>query len=98
MSEVVLSRTFTNQHINRPIPNLQVLLVGDALACMLPSLEKGDLPVIGEYAGTWRKLGSIKRSALVIAELLKISNLRYERSVNECIDIKTNEDIMEILA
>lgn len=81
-----------------PYPHLRLLEPSDAVALVLPSMEKGDLPVICEYEGITRKLGNIRYSALAIATLVKISKLRLCKDENTSVAIDSVSDVLEAMS
>ena len=93
-----LNPEITNERISMPYPHIKVLEPSDAIALVLPSLDKGDLPVLCEYNGTCRQIGSIRKSALVIEQLHRISKLMYCSAENKNMSIETKLDILEVLA
>lgn len=92
----LLSAELTNERIRMPYPHIRLLDTSDAVALMLPELPVGDLPVICEYGGVTRQIGSIKKSALVLNNLLKISRLIYVADEKSTFNLTNVESIMEI--
>ena len=92
-----LNQNVTNDRISMPYPHIRVLEPSNALALMVPSLPKGDLPVICEYDGTTRQIASIRKSALVISKLRKISNMEYAMNEKDKRLIDNPLDVMEVL-
>lgn len=92
-----LNQNITNDHISTPYPHLMLKSPSDALALVLTSLPQGDLPVLCEYKGACRQLASIRKSALCINHLSKVSKLQYVKAVNDRVDVKDVETIMEVL-
>lgn len=93
-----LNKEITNERISMPYPHVNVLEPSDAIALVVPSLPKGDLPVICEFHGTRRQIGSIRNSALVLESLRKISSIEYVKAPNVKSVIKTSLDSVEVLA
>ena len=92
-----LNPNITNDRISMPYPHLKLLDPSDAIALILPSLKDGELPVICEYNGTVRQLAKVKKSALVLNTLLKVSGLVYAKDVNTNLKITSTSEIMEVL-
>lgn len=89
-----LNPNISSDRIKMPYPHLKLLEPSDAVALVMPSLDTGDLPVLCEFEGITRKLGSIRYSALVLATLVKISKLSLcKDSVTE-IAINSVEDVL----
>ena len=93
----ILSSDLTNDRISMPYPHLEILEPSDALAIVLPQLDGGELPVLCTIGESTRRLVSIRRSAIVIRDLLSITALRYHKDAEHRIDLNTVEDIMEVL-
>ncbi len=94
----ILSRELTNDRISRPYPNVEVLEPSDALALVLQSMDKGELPVLCTVNGSTRRLISIKLSACTLRDLSKVTKLRYNKEEGVFRDLNTIDDIMEVLA
>ena len=92
-----LSRDLTNDRVSMPYPHIKVLEPSDAIALVLPALPEGDLPVLCEYNGVCRQIGSVLKSALIINQLSKISKLEYVKSAGISVAIKTPLDAVEVL-
>lgn len=92
-----LNRDITNERVSMPYPHLRVLNPNDAIALMLPELPEGDLPVLCDFNGTCRQIGSIRKSAIVINDLRKITGLKFFKSKDVAVDIKTSLDAVEVL-
>lgn len=93
----LLSQELTNEHISMPYPHVKVLDPSDALALILQSLPKGDLPVLCEYKGQCRQLAKIKLSAPVLLHLSKVSSITYCKEVSDAVKLVTVDDIMGVL-
>ena len=93
-----LSKNLTNDRIDMPYPHVKVLEPSDALALLVPILSKGDLPVICEFEGTTRKIGSIRKSATVLKDLSRVSKMLYYRGPDQFIDCKDTDSIMEAMS
>lgn len=92
-----LNRDITNDRVKMPYPHVKLLEPSDAVALVLPQFPEGDLPVICEYNGTCRQIGSIRKSAIYLNKLSKISAIVYYKSDTEFIDIKEPRDAVEVL-
>lgn len=92
-----LDRNISNTKISMPYPHLRIIDVSDAIALVIPSLDKGDLPVICEFDGVTRQVGSIRKSALVIKQLSRITRLSYCKSEDVSIDVSDMKDLLEVL-
>lgn len=93
-----LSRNLTNERIDMPYPNLQVLNPSPAFATVFKSLPKGDLSVLFEKDGKLLRPGSIQRSALVLLPLIKVAEIVYNLDAETQIPLRTGADIIEVLA
>lgn len=93
----LLNPDIANERISMPYPHVELLEPSDAVALVLSSLPKGDLPVICTYQGKQRKIASICKSALVIMALMKVSKLKYSKDANSSLALRTSADIMEVL-
>lgn len=94
----LLNPDIANERISMPYPHVELLEPSDAVALILSSLPKGDVPVICTYQGKQRKIASIRKSALVIMALLKVSKLKFHKDANDVLPLKTSTDIMEVLS
>ena len=92
-----LNKDITNERISMPYPHLVLLEPSDAVALMVPELPTGDLPIICEFNGTCRQIGSIRKSALVISDLRKISALKYVKEPGSEVSIESTTDALEVL-
>ena len=92
-----LNRDITNDRISMPYPHIKLLEPTDAVALVLPSFPEGQLPVICEYNGACRQIGSIVNSAIFINKLSKISRIEYHKDANMFTEIKTSLDAVEVL-
>lgn len=92
-----LSKDLTNDRVSMPYPHIKILEPSDAIALVLPALPEGDLPVLCVYNGVCRQLGSVRKSALIINQLSKISKLEYVKSAEYITSIKTPLDALEVL-
>lgn len=92
-----LDRNITNKKISMPYPHIKVTDVSDVLALVIPSLDKGDLPIICEFEGVTRQVGSIRKSAVVIKHLMDISGVVYCKSEDLQVPIKSMESLLEVL-
>ena len=63
----------------------------------LPSLKKGDLPVLCTYQGDTRRLRKIAKSALTLNKLRKVTRVVYFKTAEEKYELKSAVDIMEVL-
>ena len=77
-------------------PHIKLLTATDALALVVTSLPKGELPLVMTYKGETREVGKISKSALAITKLLKISDIEYVKSADERIKLKTGQDILDL--
>lgn len=93
-----LNPNIANDRISRPYPNVEVLTPSDAIALVVPSLPKGDLAVICSFNGTTRKIGSVSNSAVTLATLRRVSQLKYSKSEQVSYDLNSIENIMEALS
>lgn len=93
----ILSSDLANDRISRTYPYLEILEPSDALAIVLPELDSGELPVLCTLNGSTRRLASIRKSAIVIKDLLAMTALNFYRDENTSVELKTIEDIMEVL-
>ena len=92
-----LSPNLSNDRVSRVYPYVEVLDPSDALALVLPSLEKGDLPVLCTYQGDTRRLRKIAKSALTLNKLRKVTRVVYFKTAEEKYELKSAVDIMEVL-
>lgn len=92
-----LNREITNERVSISYPHVKLLEPSDAVALVLPELPKGDLPVLCEFNGTCRQIGSIMKSALVLDSLRKISKLQYCKTASDSMDILQARDAVEVL-
>lgn len=97
MERLSLNPNIANDRISMPYPHIKVLNPSDAIALVVPSLPKGDLPVICEFDNTLRKIGSILPSALVLKSLKAVTPIEYWRSAEDGFLIKSSVDILEVL-
>lgn len=93
----LLSRELTNERISMPYPHVKALVVSEALALVVTSLPKGDLPVLCEHKGTLRQVASIKYSAPCINQLRKVSPLLFVKDANVSQELNSVIDVMEVL-
>ena len=93
-----LNQNITNEHISMPYPHVMLKNPSDALALVLTSLPQGDLPILCEYKGACRQLASIRKSALCLNNLFKVSSMQFVKSASDIITIKSVKDIMEVLS
>lgn len=93
-----LNPNIANDKIAMPYPHVEVLTPSNAVALVVPSLDEGDLPVICQFDGTTRKIGSISNSATTLSVLRRVTRLQYAKSVSNIKELNTIEDIMEVLA
>lgn len=84
-----------NERINLPYPHLFITGSNDALPVVLGALEPGELPIIIRYDGTLMKVGTIKKSALVMAKLLKVFEFTICMSSDVQYSIKNRKDILD---
>lgn len=94
---LTLSSDIANDRIAKPFPHLEILEPSDALAIVLPSIDGGELPVLCTMNGSTRRLVSIRKSAIVIKDLLAVTALRFHKDESTVLDLNTPEDIMEVL-
>jgi hypothetical protein len=92
-----LSSDITNEHISMPYPHVRVLEPNDAIALILPELPTGDLPVVCEFNGTCRQIGSIRASATILNNLRKISAIEYYKVKGDSKLINSPLDAVEVL-
>ncbi len=92
-----LNSNIANKKIKMPYPHLKVLDVSDALALIVPSLDKGDLPIICEFEGVTRQIGLVRNSALVINKLNRITRVLYCKDKDVSIDASNMKDLLEVL-
>ena len=92
----VLSRDFTNERIKMPFPHIRLLDPSDAVALVLPSLDKGDLPVLCSVGGVTKQIGAIRRSAKVISALMHVTDIEYISSPGNSAKICTTQDAINI--
>lgn len=93
----LLSRDLTNDRISMPYPHVKALELSEALALVVQTLPTGDLPVLCEYKGTTRQVASIRRSAITLSILAKVTDLVYYLDDNSSRELKDVTDIMEVL-
>lgn len=93
-----LNPNIANDHISMPYPHIELLEPSDAVALVLESLEKGDLPVICTYDNTVRKIASITRSALDILTLSRVSKLVFHRNPTDAVQLDSGKTIVEVLS
>ncbi len=93
----LLDRDLTNDRISMPYPNLQVLNATDAVALMLQSFPEGELPVICEHNGSTRQLCCIKKSAVLINALLRVTPIVFNKDVGTQVTLKSAIDVLEVL-
>lgn len=94
----VLNQDFTNEKISMPYPHVVVLEPSDAIALVLPSLPKGDLAVICVVDGVTKQIGSIRNSAIDIHHLMKVTKLNYVKSSSAIFNVRTTQDVVDVLA
>ena len=80
-----------------PYPHVKLLQPSDAVALVIPSLDKGDLPILCEFEGELRKIGMVRYSATVLADLSKISELELHRTSSDVKRIKCVSDVLEAM-
>ncbi len=83
--------------VNYTYPYILVMDPGDPIALVVPSLEKGELPVLCDVDNVTYKVGEISRSALTISKLLRVTRLKYYKSKDTCVTINTAEDILRVM-
>lgn len=93
----VLSRRLTNDIVDLDYPCLKVLSNGDALALVLNDVEQGDVPVVCEFEGDTYIIAHVCRSALVIDAIRKVSPIEWYLSSEQCVELKTAEDVLEVI-
>lgn len=93
----LLNPDIANERISMPYPHVELLEPSDAVALMLSSMPKGDIPIICTYQGKQRRIASVAKSALIFKDLLKVSKLKYHVDSQKVITLKTSIDIMEVL-
>lgn len=92
-----LNPNIASDRVKTPYPHAMLLQPSDAVALVLPSLDKGDFPILCEYKGDTRRLGNIDYSALQLSALLRLSPLRIVKSPEESVVVKTNLELMEAM-
>lgn len=92
-----LNRDLASERVSMVYPYLKVLDPSDAVALVLPGLDKGDLPVLCTYNGKTRKLASISDSAIMIDRLRRVSRIAYVTAEGQEMELKTVYDIMEVI-
>lgn len=92
-----LNENLANKRITMPYPHAKIIDVSDALALIVPSLEKGDLPVLCEHEGTLRKVGSIRNSALVLRQLSRITRVMYVKSEDVSVDVSNTDELLKVI-
>jgi len=91
-----LNREITNEHVSIVYPHVKIVDPNDAIALVLPELPVGDLPVLCEFKGSCRQIGSILKSALVLNDLRKICKLEYHKSPETVLTITESKDAVEV--
>lgn len=94
----ILSRELTNDRISTPYPHVEIMDPSDALALVLLSISEGELPVLCTMNGSTRKVKSVRKSAIVLNQLSKVSKLNYHKEAGNVTELNTIEDIMGVLA
>lgn len=97
MEKLLLSQNLTNDRIKMPYPHVKILQPSDSIALIVPTLPKGDLPLICEFDGTIRKIGSVANSALLLKDLMTITTIEYWKSASEGYLVKSSLDLLEVL-
>lgn len=92
----VLNRNFTNEKISMPYPHVLLLEPSDAVALVLPSLPSGDLPVICNFEGVTKQIGSVMKSARVLTKLMLVSDIEYVKEANMSIKVSTPQDAVNL--
>lgn len=93
----ILSRNITNDRISMPYPHVEVLEPTDPLALVLGSMEEGELPVLCTINGSTRKIKAIRKSAITLLDLSRVTKLIYSISADNKRELKNIDDIMEVL-
>lgn len=91
-----INENLVNDKVDRTYPYVLVKGEGDPLMITVESLEKGDLPLLIDYQGVTYNIGSIRKSALVLAQLLTVFKFTIVLSSTQSYDINTKEDILEV--
>lgn len=92
-----LNPDIVNGKISMPYPHVELLEPTDAAATLIKLLPTGDLSIICEVKGKRRRIGSIRKSAIAIQDLMRVSKLAYCRSATERKILTSGEDILEVL-
>lgn len=92
-----LNRDIANDHEKLSYPYVEVLEPSDCIALVLPSVEKGDLPVLCTFEGKRRQIGKIALSALTLNVLCSITKLRYHKDSILSVDLNEPKDCLEVL-
>lgn len=97
MERLLLNQNLTNDRITMPYPHVKILKPSDSIALVVPSLPKGDLPIICEFNNTTRKIGSISNSALLLKDLMRVTPIEFWKNPSEGYLIKSSLDLLEVL-
>lgn len=92
-----LNQNLASDRVSVPYPHVRVLEPSDAIALVMPSLPKGDFPVLCEYKGDLRKLGTVEFSAMALSVLLRLSKLSYVKSKDTKLTISNTIELMEAM-
>lgn len=92
-----LNADLTNDRIEMPYPHIFIKVPNDAVALVLPELSADDIPVLCTYKGTTRQLTKIRRSAIAIRTLSRVTDIEYVKDNMTRKALNTTTDIMEVL-
>lgn len=85
-----------NERVGVTYPYIFVHGAGDALTVTMGAIKKGSIPVLIEYKGIKYNIGSISKSAVELAKLLKVFEFDIHLTADKVCEIKSNTDIMEV--
>lgn len=91
-----LSRDYAYEHISMPYPCVEVHDPSDALALVLMGMPKGDLSVICYINDALREIRKIRKSALSVNALRKVSRVTFHKSPTESIVIESGAQAVEV--
>ena len=85
-----------NAKVSLTYPYIMVHGAGDSLTVTLRAIAPGPLPVLITYKGTTYNIGSISKSALELAKLLKVFKFSIHLSQTDVREINETRDILEV--
>ena len=91
-----LDENTATPRVSLTYPYIRIVDPTDALALIIPSLPKGDLPLVMTYKGVTRVVGKITKSAIEINKLTKLSRLEFVKSPNTATPLNCGMDILDL--